>query len=139
MDHLPRISNPQITLPQVPFLVANDCLYDGNALADFDQRSNFDWESKRANDPQASAFFQSWLYFGTLGDFLAVHNIPLIRSDFVVDIKGRKVLTTKHLWDYLAAWIANASRQFSPVLGVSRSIYPSRSQDLLLALLAKYH
>ena len=116
MDHLPAISNAQFSLPIVPFLVQDWCCYDGQGLQDFDKRAGFDFKDKAQDDAQASSFFQAWLYFGTLTEILAVHDVPVQYDDFCKIQDGSRLLTTRHLPDYLAAWVANAARKSPLVL-----------------------
>lgn len=116
MDHLPYISNAQINLPQVPYLIDESFSSDATDLADFEQYWEIFLKEASDDDAEASAYFQSSIYFGTLIKFLAVHSISLQYEDFRVDARGQKFLTTRYLWGYPAAWVANASPHHSVVL-----------------------
>ena len=108
MDHLPQITEPAISIPETPYL--NDPFhYDGQGLLGFDERCgiSFTDSSLEDKDRRRSAFFQSWLFFGTLIEIFSHDNIQVLVQDFVRETEdGRFVVSTALLQDYLAAWVA---------------------------------
>jgi hypothetical protein len=113
MDHLPQMSNPTVPIIQVPFLQDSRFVYDGRGLQDYPARCNFFIRNSGggSEDLDSSAFFQSWLFFGTLIEVFKTYDIPVQYSDFVRNVDGRQIITTTYLRDYLATWVVSASRE----------------------------
>ena len=128
MDHLPRISKPQIDLPKVPWLMENDPLKSKDLSKENQGRIGPLFNDENVNDRQTSAFFQANVYYHTLAAFMAVHYIGVQPEDFFVDTGSEKLLTTRYLWDYLAAWIVKASRQSYFVLEGRLEVHIRRSE-----------
>ena len=115
MEHLPQISNPSKPVLEVPFLWEDRVKYEYTGLREFPLRcqivigaSNNEYE-----DFESSAFFQSWLFFGTLAEVLAPYNIPILPSDFLNKTGDRTMLNTTRLREYIAAWVIRASHEGS--------------------------
>lgn len=124
MDHLPRIVNPKFSLPKVPFSVQDEHLYDGKGVTGFAKRHGFKFEmGMPKEEPQSTSFFQAWLYFGTLIEFFDAFKIPIEYDDFICDVDGERFVTTKYLWDYVSAWVAESSRRFKRTLSYKSHIF----------------
>ena len=124
MDHLPQITEPVITIPETPYL--NDPFhYDGQGLLGFDERCGISYTdiSLEDKDRRRSAFFQSWLFFGTLIEIFSHDNIQVLVQDFVRETEdGRFVVSTALLQDYLAAWVALCVAEDSDCLRKTRIV-----------------
>jgi hypothetical protein len=115
MDHLPQLRDPSSFCIEVPLLDDARFAYDGAGLEGFPARRGFTFAEPNdiQTDLDSSAFFQSWLFFGTLAEIFQVYDIPVLREDFVSYAwDGRAIITTQFLQDYIAAWIVAASRQY---------------------------
>lgn len=136
MDHLPQLRdsvNGQTQL-QVPFLEDNRYIYDGQGLEGFEARRNFTFvlpndDQNGVRDRDSSAFFQSWLFFGILTEVFQVYDIPVMRDDFVGHThENLRIVTTRLLPDYIAAWIVRASREYPGCL--DRDKYYSTAREV---------
>ncbi|KIX03477.1 uncharacterized protein Z518_07030 [Rhinocladiella mackenziei CBS 650.93] len=56
------------------------------------------------NKSDAEAFFQTWLYFGTLITVFRIGRVEIQETDFLEMDDGQTYLTTKHLDASVAAW-----------------------------------
>jgi hypothetical protein len=115
MDHLPQLQERSGFRIEVRFLENARFGYDPQGLRGFPERCNFTFARPHdlQTDWESSAFFQSWLFFGTLVEVFKVYNIPIQRDDFVSYTEnGHAVITTKCLRDYIAAWIVSASHEY---------------------------
>lgn len=117
MDHLPQLRDPpSFRVEEVPFLEDARFVYDGAGLEGFPERCEFIFNHLGTN-LDASAVFQSWLFFGTLTEIFKEYDIPVLLEDFVSRAgHGHAVITTKFLQDYIAAWIVTASREYPGIL-----------------------
>lgn len=112
MEHLPQLLKPTKPFAEVPFLRSDQFTYDGKGISGFPERCGFTFTGfdPHCKDREASACFQSWLFFGTLIEVFGAYNIPILQEDFVrVTTDDREVITTVHLQDYIAAWIVRVS------------------------------
>lgn len=135
MDHLPQLTRPSSQLPETPFYTQYryDNLrevsqlpstpvhikhrYDFHGLRDFPGVNNYQFGRQYQEGDDDSAFFQAWLYFGTLIEVLRTHEISVDVRDFCKkDCKGGFVLTTRCLNDYIAAWVVMGSREHGAIL-----------------------
>lgn len=113
MDHLLHLRDSRFQI-EVP-LLDTPFAYDGAGLEGFPARCRFTFGTTDDIQPdlESSAFFQSWLFFGTLTEIFQVYDIRILREDFISrEENGRTIITTKYLQDYIAAWIVAASRGY---------------------------
>ena len=122
MDHIPKISNPKFELPPVPYLGSDHFKYGGKGIFEFASRFRFSFQNRPENDWEATPFLQSWLYFGLLQEFLGLQEIPLLYDDFISHNGTSKVVTTRYLWDYLAAWLIKGSQDCPHILSPYREL-----------------
>src|ERR1700751_6152694 len=95
MDHLPQMTRLSFRLPETPFYTpyrydnfkevsqlpstpayVKHC-HDGHGLRDFPDASNYQCGRRYQEGDDDSAFFQAWLYFGTLMEVLRTHEISV--------------------------------------------------------------
>jgi hypothetical protein len=127
MDHLPRLLGSIGALPDVPFYCRYE--YAEGGILEFPGRRDFKVTNPGgiyARD-EYSAFFQAWLYFGTLIEVFRTYDIRVSISDFSRRERGRQLLTTDCLRDYIAAWIVRASRKDRAILEKDMYRYQART------------
>src|SRR5437667_10233597 len=116
MDHLPQLARLRCRLPETPFYAqyryqnfkeVSQLLStpvhikyrdDVHGLRDFPDVNNYQFGRRYQEGDDDSAFFQAWLYFGTLMGVLRTHEISVDVRDFCKeDGKGGFALTTRCL------------------------------------------
>jgi hypothetical protein len=105
MDHLPA-RDEDLRIP-VPYL--SDIEYDGGEFFtyghrvgwDFIKLWNCDLEGKTV--AQAARFLQTWLYFGLLHVVFG-RAVGIKNSDFIEEVDGVRLITTKNLPIYVLTW-----------------------------------
>lgn len=127
MDHLPRLLGSNGPWHNIPFYGRFN--YDGLGIRGFPSRCSFQLENPGAiyTNDEYSAFFQAWLYFGTLVDVFGAYDIPVLTDDFYHEVNGRLHLKTDRLEDYIAAWIVQASREDGAILEKDKYRYRART------------
>src|SRR5277367_1444859 len=96
----------------VRFRYFGDEPYDGGTFLGYPDRAEWEAEARLENTDIPSlggsaveAFFQRWLYFGTLVSIFKIGGVGVRQQDFVeTDSHGAKYLTTKRLAHYVAKW-----------------------------------
>jgi hypothetical protein len=121
MDHIPKPFSAYSHI-EVPYLYDESCpyIYDNakGAFGTYPERCG--WVkaclhgggditrggSKTLN--QIVSFWQSWLYFGFMH---AVFHVPIRTEDFIcLNDRGKSVITTARLTEYLLRWSETVSR-----------------------------
>ncbi|KAH1908305.1 hypothetical protein KXV57_003567 [Aspergillus fumigatus] len=112
MDHIPNIYRPALGHIQVPCLLSKEyrCDYADKDFFSFPERHGWDlcaimrrdFKRNGLETPlRAASLLQAWLYFGFMSEVLKTE--VLIR-DFLEEIDGQEVITTKSLPRYINNW-----------------------------------
>lgn len=115
MDHLPQLTGQSSRVAKAPFYSRYN--YDSVGIQGFPERCGYQLGSPYHHRDADSAFFQAWLYFGTLIEVLGTYDITVEVSDFCKqENDGVLSLCTSSLQDYIAAWVVKASREDRSIL-----------------------
>jgi hypothetical protein len=95
----------------IPYLCEEE--YDGGEFILYPQRKGWSVEDlKGSNDfggrspKEVEAFFQTWLFFGTLQTIFGLVEIEITAGDFIrSDSGGNKFITTEKLAGFIQAWM----------------------------------
>ena len=117
MDHLVTAC-PHFAHIEVPYLFDESCpfIYDNQLWSEYPERVG--WDLKTFHDAdftnggrntthQASAFLQTWLYFGIMH---AVTGVPVNTNDFIrINDHRKHVVSTTYLPQYFSRWKEHVS------------------------------
>ena len=96
------------TVTHVRFRYFSDEPYDGGTFLGYPDREQARLENSdipSLGGSAVEAFFQRWLYFGTLVSIFKIGGVAVRQQDFVeTESHGAKYLTTKRLAHYVAEW-----------------------------------
>ena len=126
MDHLPQLIAQKYQVPETPFYTRYS--YDNRGIQGFSARSHYSFGSGHETPDSDSAFFQAWLYLGTLTEVFKAYDITVDLRDFCrPDGSGGLFLSTSCLQDYIAAWAVKASREHGAILEKDKYYHKARS------------
>ena len=138
MDHLPNLTCPTYSHPQVPFL-PYERGYDGLGWKRFPERSGWDSDAFLRSDfrlnsildeQRLASVLQTWLYFGTLAEVL---DTDIDMSDFIVNSDRGRIVRTSALCTYINEWRARMEQ-----LGGEKRAMQCRRIDTFFQEAAEY-